>query len=70
MKIFASGDLDEHKVENLARKGAKIDAFGVETRMSTSNYRLTHAPTYVIELSPHLKRIQKELTRRLKKAKT
>lgn len=171
VKIFASGDLDEYKIENLVRKGARIDAFGVGTRMSTSNDRpyvdvvyklsakvengivipvmklsrgkltlpglkqvfrqrnskgqyvkdiialheekvkgepllkkvmqngqilgdmptllhlrnataknladlpqkhkkLTHAPTYPVELSPHLKRIKKELTHQLKKAKT
>jgi nicotinate phosphoribosyltransferase len=36
IKIFASGDLDEYAVEDLLRKGAEIDAFGVGTRMSTS----------------------------------
>ena len=36
VQIFASGDLDEYKLEQLIRKGAKIDAFGVGTRMSTS----------------------------------
>ena len=36
VKIFASGDLDEYVIESLLRKGAKIDAFGVGTRMSTS----------------------------------
>jgi nicotinate phosphoribosyltransferase len=36
VKIFASGDLDEYVIEKLVRKGAKIDAFGVGTRMSTS----------------------------------
>ena len=36
VKIFASGDLDEYVIEELVRKGAKIDAFGVGTRMSTS----------------------------------
>lgn len=39
IKIFASGDLDEYKVEELLSKGAKIDAFGVGTRMSTSEDR-------------------------------
>jgi len=39
VKIFASGDLDEYKVEELLKKGAKIDAFGVGTRMSTSEDR-------------------------------
>jgi nicotinate phosphoribosyltransferase len=36
VKIFASGDLDEYVIEKLVREGAKIDAFGVGTRMSTS----------------------------------
>jgi nicotinate phosphoribosyltransferase len=36
VKIFASGDLDEYAIEDLINKGAKIDAFGVGTRMSTS----------------------------------
>ncbi len=34
--IFASGDLDEYKVAELLKKGAKIDAFGVGTKMGTS----------------------------------
>ena len=36
VNIFASGDLDEYRIEELLRKGAKIDAFGVGTRMGTS----------------------------------
>ncbi|MEM2567711.1 MAG: nicotinate phosphoribosyltransferase, partial [Candidatus Bathyarchaeia archaeon] len=36
VQIFASGDLDEYKIEELLSKGAKIDAFGVGTRMGTS----------------------------------
>jgi nicotinate phosphoribosyltransferase len=36
VKIFASGDLDEYKIGRLLRQGAKIDAFGVGTRMGTS----------------------------------
>ncbi|HKZ93910.1 MAG TPA: nicotinate phosphoribosyltransferase [Candidatus Bathyarchaeia archaeon] len=39
VKVFASGDLDEHKIEGLLRGGAKIDSFGVGTRMSTSQDR-------------------------------
>jgi len=39
VRIFASGDLDEYKIEKLLRRGAKIDAFGVGTRMSTSEDR-------------------------------
>jgi nicotinate phosphoribosyltransferase len=34
--IFASGDLDEYKIEALQQKGARIDAFGVGTKMGTS----------------------------------
>ncbi len=39
VKIFASGDLDEYKIEKLLRRGAKVDSFGVGTRMSTSEDR-------------------------------
>ncbi|MCJ7634346.1 nicotinate phosphoribosyltransferase [Candidatus Bathyarchaeota archaeon] len=39
VQIFASGDLDEYKIDRLLEKGAKIDAFGVGTRMSTSSDR-------------------------------
>src|SRR3989344_3746206 len=34
--IFASGNLDEYKIEELLSKGAKIDAFGVGTSMGVS----------------------------------
>jgi nicotinate phosphoribosyltransferase len=34
--IFASGDLDEYKIYELISEGAKIDAFGVGTKMGTS----------------------------------
>jgi nicotinate phosphoribosyltransferase len=34
--IFASGDLDEYRIEELLRESARIDAFGVGTRMGTS----------------------------------
>ena len=36
VKIFASGDLDEFKIKELLSKGAKIDSFGVGTKMGTS----------------------------------
>jgi len=36
VKIFASGDLDEFRVDELVKNGANVDAFGVGTRMSTS----------------------------------
>ncbi len=35
-KIFASGDLDEFRIAELLKNGAKIDAFGVGTKMGTS----------------------------------
>jgi len=36
VKILASGDLDEYKIAELEKAGAKIDAFGVGTKMGTS----------------------------------
>jgi nicotinate phosphoribosyltransferase len=36
VKIFASGDLDEFKIAELLKNGAKIDSFGVGTKMGTS----------------------------------
>jgi nicotinate phosphoribosyltransferase len=36
ISIFASGDLDEYKIAELLSKSARIDAFGVGTRMGTS----------------------------------
>ncbi len=35
-KIFASGDLDEYKIEHFVREKAPIDDFGVGTRMGAS----------------------------------
>jgi nicotinate phosphoribosyltransferase len=35
--IFASGNLDEHKIDALLRAGAPIDGFGVGSAMVTSN---------------------------------
>ncbi len=35
VKIFASGDLDEYKIEALLDEGAAIDAFGVGTALGT-----------------------------------
>jgi len=35
-RILASGDLDEHQVERLIRRGAAVDGFGVGTRLVTS----------------------------------
>jgi nicotinate phosphoribosyltransferase len=36
IKIFASGNLDEHRIHELLSHGAPIDGFGVGTRMNTS----------------------------------
>lgn len=36
VKIFASGNLDEFKIRELLKKGAKLDSFGVGTNMGTS----------------------------------
>ena len=36
VNIFASGDLDEYRIAELLSKGARIDAFGVGTKMGTS----------------------------------
>ncbi len=37
VQIFASGDLDEDRIETLVRSGARIDAFGVGSALSTSS---------------------------------
>ena len=36
VQIFASGDLDEYRIERLVSSGAPIDAFGVGTQLGTS----------------------------------
>jgi nicotinate phosphoribosyltransferase len=36
VKIFASGDLDEYRIDELLKDDAQIDAFGVGTKMGTS----------------------------------
>lgn len=36
VRIFASGDLDEHRVAELVGAGAPVDAFGVGTQLGTS----------------------------------
>src|SRR4029077_5121222 len=36
VQIFASGDLEENRIQELLRNGASIDAFGVGTALSTS----------------------------------
>jgi nicotinate phosphoribosyltransferase len=39
VNIFVSGDLDEFRIAELLSKGAKIDSFGVGTKMGTSSDR-------------------------------
>jgi nicotinate phosphoribosyltransferase len=36
VKIFASGNLDEYKIQDLLKRGARIDNFGVGTNMGAS----------------------------------
>jgi len=36
VKVFASGDLDEYKISDLLTNSAKIDVFGVGTKLGTS----------------------------------
>ena len=36
IKIFLSGDLDEHRIQSILKDGAKADAFGVGTKLVTS----------------------------------
>jgi nicotinate phosphoribosyltransferase len=36
VEIFASGDLDEHRIASLLASGARVDTFGVGTAVSTS----------------------------------
>jgi nicotinate phosphoribosyltransferase len=70
VKIFASGDLDEYKIEELLKKGAKIDSFGVGTRMGTSEdrpyvdviYKLCEKMNGKGEFSPIMKLSQGKIT--------
>ncbi len=45
-QIFASGDLDEHKIARLVADGARIDGFGVGTQLGTSGDAPTLSSTY------------------------
>jgi nicotinate phosphoribosyltransferase len=68
--IFASGDLDEYRVEELLKNGAKIDAFGVGTRMGTSAdkpyvdviYKLCETRSARGEFSPIMKLSEGKIT--------
>jgi len=63
VSIFASGDLDEYKIAELLSQGAKIDAFGVGTKMGTSAdypytdviYKLSETMNADGEFSPIMK---------------
>jgi nicotinate phosphoribosyltransferase len=70
VSIFASGDLDEYKIEELLSKNAKIDAFGVGTRMGTSAdrpymdviYKLCETMSAKGEFSPIMKLSEGKVT--------
>jgi nicotinate phosphoribosyltransferase len=70
VEIFASGDLDEYKIEELLKKGAKIDSFGVGTKMGTSEdrpyldviYKLSEKMNENGEFSPIMKLSQGKIT--------
>lgn len=70
VKIFASGDLDEFKIEALLRSNAKIDSFGVGTKMGTSAdrpyldviYKLCETMTADGKFSPIMKLSKDKIT--------
>jgi nicotinate phosphoribosyltransferase len=70
VKIFASGDLDEYKIQELLKRDAKIDSFGVGTKMGTSEdrpyvdviYKLCEKMEEKGEFSPIMKLSQGKIT--------
>jgi nicotinate phosphoribosyltransferase len=70
VKIFASGDLDEFKLAELQSNGAKIDSFGVGTKMGTSAdrpyldviYKLCETMTAPEVFSPIMKLSKDKIT--------
>lgn len=70
VKIFASGDLDEYKIQELLKRDAKIDAFGVGTKMGTSAdrpyvdiiYKLSEKMNEKGEFSPIMKLSEGKIT--------
>jgi len=70
VKIFASGDLDEFKIAELLKNGAKIDAFGVGTKLGTSAdkpyvdviYKLCETMSENGEFSPIMKLSEGKVT--------
>ncbi len=70
VSVFASGDLDEYKIAELLSKQAKIDAFGVGTKMGTSAdypytdiiYKLCETSNNKGEFSPIMKLSKDKIT--------
>jgi len=70
VRIFASGDLDEYRIAELISQDAKIDAYGVGTRMGTSAdrpyvdviYKLCEIQRGNGEFSPIMKLSQGKIT--------
>ena len=70
VKIFASGDLDEFKIQELLTNGAQIDSFGVGTKMGTSAdrpyldviYKLCETMTEEGKFSPIMKLSKDKIT--------
>ena len=70
VKIFASGDLDEFKIAELLKNEAKIDSFGVGTKMGTSAdrpyldviYKLCETMTEPEVFSPIMKLSKDKIT--------
>ncbi len=70
VKIFVSGDLEEFRIAELLSKGAKIDSFGVGTKMGTSSdkpyldviYKLCETLTAPNVYSPIMKLSTDKLT--------
>ena len=68
--IFASGDLDEFKIAELQEKDAKIDAYGVGTKMGTSTdypyidviYKLSEVANNKGKFSPIMKLSEGKIT--------
>ncbi len=70
VKIFVSGDLDEFKITQLLKDNARIDAFGVGTKMGTSAdrpyldviYKLCETMTVDGNFSPIMKLSKDKIT--------
>jgi nicotinate phosphoribosyltransferase len=70
VKILASGDLDEYKIEKLLTSGAQVDGFGVGTKMGVSAdapysdvvYKITEVATTNGKFHPTMKLSSGKLT--------